>query len=375
MFLLLSCLRASSQFPAGPYLGQPLPGSLPEAFAPGLLPDYTSGITFTPDGLECFTARWYPGSWSFLMTTKEQSGSWPPFDTASFTVDMDESPHLSPDGSRLYYICFTPVPPSTFYIRHLYYTDRTGQAWSNPVLMGPPLFDHYIISVSAADNGNLYLGIADNNDPAIYISRFVNGSYQEPERLSDSINSLNRPLRPHITPDESFMLFDAGETPDPLSQRDLYISYRKQDGTWTKALPLGSTVNTGEDETTPFLTRDGNYLFFSRTGVVRWMDAANILVPVFENQLSLVLLPQLSQNIPNPCRGTTTIRYYLPQAGEVSLCLYNSVKQIVANLINEKQFSGAHEVTLNPGQLQAGVYEYVLRTQHSVLTRRMIFIM
>ena len=370
--LLIICQPAIGQFPAGSYLGQPLPGHFPEQFAPGLLPDYTSGITFSPDGLECFSTRWYPNVWSFLMTTKEQGGGWPAFDTASLTVDMDESPYLTPDGNRLYYIRFTPIPPSTYYVRHLTYSDRIGSSWTSGVTMGSPLFEHYIISVSSASNGNLYLGIADNNDPAIYVSKFVNGNYQEPEKLSDSINACNRPLRPHISPDESFVLFDAGETPDPFSQRDLYISYRKQDATWTKAVPFSNTVNTGANETTPFLSRDGRYLFFQRDAITMWMDSTNIPMTGLGNDLYVGMTLQLNQNFPNPCRGTTTIGYYLEHAGQVSLCLYNALQEEVAVLANEKRFAGRNEVSFNTGDLPAGVYVYVLRTQDGVLTRKLI---
>jgi hypothetical protein len=43
---------------------------------------------------------------------------------------------------------------------------------------------------------------------------------------------------------------------------DLYISYRQQDGTWSKGYNLGPKVNTAAEELGPRISPDGKYLFF-----------------------------------------------------------------------------------------------------------------
>jgi hypothetical protein len=362
---------AFSQIPPGPYLGQPYPGSIPGLFAPGLLPGYTSDITFTPDGLECFSTRWYPGSGSILMTAREQSGNWTDFDTVSFSAEQDQCPHLTPDGNRLYFICYKPVPPSPYYARHLWYSDRVGSGWSPPALMGSPLFEHYIISVSASDSGNLYLGIADNNDPGIYISRIVNGTFTEPEKLGDSINYLHRPLRPHIATDESYLLFDVGESSDPLSQRDLAISHRKTDGTWSKAMLLNSTVNSNADEISRFVSRDNRFIFFGRDADNYWMDAANILTAQDETRKDCIT-PQLNQNFPNPFGSYTTLSFSLPEPEKITLTVCNLFSREIVILDNGMRPAGINEVKFCANDLPAGVYEYVLKTRNSIITRKMI---
>ena len=52
---------------------------------------------------------------------------------------------------------------------------------------------------------------------------------------------------------------------------DLYISYKKE-GQWTRAVALPDNINTTENETTPFLTPDGKYLFFSSNGLEGYGD-------------------------------------------------------------------------------------------------------
>ena len=61
LFSLAGCTKNPSSTEEGvidnPYLGQSLPGSVPELFAPDILSPDDWGITFSPNGGECFFAR------------------------------------------------------------------------------------------------------------------------------------------------------------------------------------------------------------------------------------------------------------------------------------------------------------------------------
>lgn len=48
--------------------------------------------------------------------------------------------------------------------------------------------------------------------------------------------------------------------------KDLYASFKKEDGTWTKAKSLGKVVNTAASEISPFLASDERTLYFSSSG-------------------------------------------------------------------------------------------------------------
>ena len=47
-------------------------------------------------------------------------------------------------------------------------------------------------------------------------------------------------------------------------QSDLYISFKKNDGTWTKTMNMGPTINTDMMESSPKISPDGKYFFFIR---------------------------------------------------------------------------------------------------------------
>ena len=71
----------------------------------------------------------------------------------------------------------------------------------------------------------------------------------------------------------------------------------------------------------------------------------------------------LQNNYPNPFNPETTIKYQLPEAGEVTLEIYNMLGQVVNTLVNDYQTAGRYviqwDATNNNGQsLSSGVYFY-----------------
>jgi hypothetical protein len=88
---------------------------------------------------------------------------------------------------------------------------------------------------------------------------------------------------------------------------------------------------------------------------------------------------ELSQNYPNPYNPRTQIAYQLPQAGVVSLKIYNIKGELVRTLVDEYKPAGCHTVIWD-GQNQegmgvsSGIYFYRMVSGEFSATRKMLMI-
>ena len=69
----------------------------------------------------------------------------------------------------------------------------------------------------------------------------------------------------------------------------------------------------------------------------------------------------LSQNFPNPFNPATRIHYTLPRRSHVTLAVFNTLGQQVAELVNSTIEAGDHEIQFNAVSLASGVYFYRLQ--------------
>jgi hypothetical protein len=84
-------------------------------------------------------------------------------------------------------------------------------------------------------------------------------------------------------------------------------------------------------------------------------------------------------NYPNPFNPTTTIKFTLPQPGEVKLSVYNILGQQVKLLTSGQLPAGTHKVNWDSrnkdGQsVASGIYFYRLQTQDGVVAKKMVLL-
>jgi N-acetylneuraminic acid mutarotase len=80
----------------------------------------------------------------------------------------------------------------------------------------------------------------------------------------------------------------------------------------------------------------------------------------------------LSQNHPNPFNPTTKIKYGLPNAGLVTIKVYDVLGNEVATIVNEERYAGNYEITWYAEQLPSGIYFYRIQAGSFVETKKMI---
>ncbi|MBL4594838.1 MAG: T9SS type A sorting domain-containing protein [Flavobacteriales bacterium] len=80
---------------------------------------------------------------------------------------------------------------------------------------------------------------------------------------------------------------------------------------------------------------------------------------------------QVRQNIPNPFNNTSNIEFYLPQANNVSINIYNVLGKSISN--EEIQaVKGTNSYSLNAADFSNGVYFYNLTYSNQTITKRFI---
>ncbi len=150
----------------------------------------------------------------------------------------------------------------------IFFSTRTEQGgWSSPVEIGRQLGckgDCYPASLSW-DGSELYIYKSDNYIGNIYVSSFEEDQWTPVRKLNDNINT--RYWESHAsTSRNGDTLYFSSNRPGGYGGLDIYYSVKDKKGEWGPAVNIGSRINTGYNEDTPFITEGGRKLFFSSHG-------------------------------------------------------------------------------------------------------------
>jgi hypothetical protein len=283
LIILLLCVASATpqngaEFPklTGPYLGQKLPGSTPEKFAPGIVSTDASehgAPVFSPDGNELYWFS-FPGPVTKMM--RRVNNQW----TAPVVAKIGGNPTFSPDGKKLFF------GNRESRRREIVYCVRTDSGWSEKKWI-----DSLINGANAGweiwetKSGTIYFParfIEGSESADICKSSLVNGKYHGIENLGNVINSESDDWGEYggyVAPDESYIIFSSNRT-GGYGDYDLYISFSKKDGTWGQAINLGKQINNDAKQLWPYVSPDGKFLFFvehsNHTSDIYWVSTGFI---------------------------------------------------------------------------------------------------
>ncbi len=82
----------------------------------------------------------------------------------------------------------------------------------------------------------------------------------------------------------------------------------------------------------------------------------------------------LAQNYPNPFNPSTSIKYSVPESGNIRLSVFNIVGEEVAVLVDGFNQAGFYEVAFDASNLPSGVYVYKLQSANSVQAKKMMLL-
>ncbi len=202
--------------------GKP-PGLIPEVIAPGIVvtgEDFVSNAVFSPDMNKIYVDKHF-GDFKKTKTIviQYENNKW---QNDSILTNIKRPDNFSKDGIFIY--------------KQNKYRERTESGWSELKNMGAPFDNKLIMGISITDQKTIFfshfsrLDIPDN-EGAISYSRFKDGKYQPSKKLGKHINNGKPLAHPYISPDESYLIWDAVRE-EGYGNSDLYISFKQKDGSW-----------------------------------------------------------------------------------------------------------------------------------------------
>jgi uncharacterized lipoprotein YddW (UPF0748 family) len=113
------------------------------------------------------------------------------------------------------------------------------------------------------------------------------------------------------------------------------------------------------------------------TGTTPWPAANRFRVILYNDVAVLEGLPTsytLEQNYPNPFNPATTIRFAVPEAGRVTLRVYDVLGREVAALVDDAFAPGLYSVQWSAPAMPSGVYFYRIASGSFSETKRMVLV-
>jgi outer membrane protein OmpA-like peptidoglycan-associated protein len=99
----------------------------------------------------------------------------------------------------------------------------------------------------------------------IYMVQKKDTGWSFPTNLGRNINSDFWESAPSISPDGQALFFSSN-IPGGYGGIDIYVAYKNKYGDWGKAYNMGPNINTKGDDQTPFIHADNSTLYFSSNG-------------------------------------------------------------------------------------------------------------
>ncbi|MFL5729984.1 MAG: OmpA family protein [Cytophagaceae bacterium] len=145
--------------------------------------------------------------------------------------------------------------------------------WELAKNIGRPLNNkshNFVISISPDENSMLVNGVyspdGEISTPGVSITHRTATGWDIPKKVEiEDYYSDESQISYNLSADRKTLIMSL-QRKDTYGENDLYVSFLKENDTWTRPMNMGSSLNTLGDESTPYLAADGVTLYFSTSG-------------------------------------------------------------------------------------------------------------
>ncbi|HCV44421.1 MAG TPA: hypothetical protein DGH68_13115, partial [Bacteroidetes bacterium] len=299
------------------------------------------------DTLYCGVTGFFPGG---LDKTTNGGMTWSAADSGITATDVGTAIAIDPDSTNIMY-CGTGIPGIIFK------STNGGRSWLSVF----SLWNSGSVLLLRIDphNSSVLFALGGGGAPPVARSTNKGLSWQMLSFDTMGVSGLN------------CVVFDPGQRDRCFGGADnIYVS---EDGGihWQPLNPPIPGIS-GYIKTLS-IAPDGSSLYAAVIGTGQGMYRLDLLTRI-ERSESIPSELALYQNYPNPFNPSTTIRYALPRTSFVTLKIYNTLGQQVAQLVDEQQQAGNHHVMFRGEGLASGVYFYRLQTGGFVANRKILLL-
>ena len=202
------------------------------------------------------------------------------------SVYGEVAPIITPDGNTLYFTrshhpdnIKNKKDKDAEILQDVWYSNKnTHGKWSSPRNLGRPVNDEDLnaaATASASGNGLFVLNLYNqdgSHQSGLSRSAVSDGKWSFPEQVkiedyqARSVEEGKSPTTEFaISHDEKVLIMGLSRLPS-YGNNDLYVSFKRKNGSYSRPINMGSALNTADNEGTPFLSADNKTLYFNSEG-------------------------------------------------------------------------------------------------------------
>ena len=198
----------------------------------------------------------------------------------------------------------------------IYVSRKVNDKWLDSKNIGTPVntIKHDACVTISKNSKELYIyrTNADSTGGDIYISKFKDKKWTEPQIIKANINArLSWTPSGSISADGITFYF-ASNRKGGFGGKDIYKVSKLPNNKWSLAQNLGASINTEYDDDAPYICNDNKTLYFSSKGHKN-MGKFDIFVSYLDSNIW-----SPSENLAAPINSVENDIYYIPSSDQVS---------------------------------------------------------
>ncbi|WP_044200805.1 OmpA family protein [Flammeovirga sp. OC4] len=182
--------------------------------------------------------------------------------------DQQYFPAITADGKELYFTARNERENEDIFKSNFF-----NEEWSAPQRveeLNTP-FNEGTCSISADGTIMIFTSCESTRERMgygscdLFITQKIGDQWSKPQNLGPSINSRDWESQPSLSADGRTLYF-VSDRKGGYGKKDIWVSHLNAYNEWTPAENLGETINTYDDDISPYIHSNGHTLYFSSEG-------------------------------------------------------------------------------------------------------------